>query len=151
MPMAKGRAPTMQTWTQQCSPVVNSWVKLDRKNDAERQSREEGEEREGSGKKKSSSNTGHFNSAGLPNSFQLDSSSSPHTAATGPLLPACLRLLIRCWAVTIPTHSSHDQLIKHTLKMSSGLLAATSSISTPPWGLPTITGPLNDRSIRMAK
>lgn len=38
-----------------------------------------------------------------------------------------------------------------TLKMSSGLLAATSSISMPPCGLPTMTGPLQDRSIRMAK
>lgn len=39
----------------------------------------------------------------------------------------------------------------HTLKMSSGLLAATSSMSIPPCGLPTMTGPLQDRSIRMAK
>ncbi|TNN26376.1 hypothetical protein EYF80_063489 [Liparis tanakae] len=35
--------------------------------------------------------------------------------------------------------------------MSSGELAATSSMSMPPWGLPTITGPLQARSIRMAK
>lgn len=39
----------------------------------------------------------------------------------------------------------------YTLKMSSGVLAATSSISIPPWGLPTMTGPLQDRSIKMAK
>lgn len=48
----------------------------------------------------------------------------------------------------------HHSKKKHklsTLKMSSGLLAATSSISMPPCGLPTMTGPLQDRSIRMAK
>ena len=40
---------------------------------------------------------------------------------------------------------------KHTVKMASGVLAATSSMSTPPCGDPTMTGPLCSRSSRIAK
>lgn len=52
-------------------------------------------------------------------------------------------------ALLVLHHNKNHKL--YTLKMSSGLLAATSSISMPPCGLPTMTGPLQDRSIRMAK
>ena len=37
------------------------------------------------------------------------------------------------------------------LKIFSGEASATSSMSTPPSGLPTMTGPSDSRSIRMAK
>uniref|UniRef100_A0A6B0U143 Uncharacterized protein n=1 Tax=Ixodes ricinus TaxID=34613 RepID=A0A6B0U143_IXORI len=38
-----------------------------------------------------------------------------------------------------------------SLKMSWGVFSATSSMSTPPAGLATMTGPLKLRSIRMAR
>ena len=40
---------------------------------------------------------------------------------------------------------------KLTVKMASGVFSATSSMSMPPCGLPTMTGPLWPRSSRMAK
>lgn len=45
----------------------------------------------------------------------------------------------------------HLKYYFNTLKISSGLVAATSSMSTPPCGLPTITGPLQALSIKIAK
>lgn len=48
--------------------------------------------------------------------------------------------------VVIPRHS-----VLRTLKIFSGEEAATASMSTPPSGLPTRTGPRDSRSMRIAK
>lgn len=67
------------------------------------------------------------------------------------LRPSIPSIIVRKQTDLLFIHTLQIRYKFYTLKMSSGLLAATSSMSMPPWGLPTMTGPLQDRSIRMAK
>ena len=70
---------------------------------------------------------------------------SPACVAWSPEKPM-LSAMRRTWSGRTPSTMSTG-----SVKMSSGVSAATSSIEVPPQGLATMTGPLCVRSIKIEK